>query len=387
MGKREKNMNSRERILTTLKGETPDRVPVSPFVQDEYLCWYWPEKESVDRVIDAHELAEELDFDLIAKHRKFEKPHFFQKSYPNWDLKQSESSSDGIRKTRLEIETPVKILVHEESCPESGAATAGVHAVTSKHILETAEDIEVFMEYLPALDDETMREMDETAISWRKIIGERGVLAPWGWAGVFNAACELRGIETLLMDPYDNEDLYKALMNCISDAQAMHSARLAETELECVGIQGNMANGQTVSADYFAEHVQPYEKKVIDAIHGAGAFTVYHNCGAARKLYDCYREMGITVWETVSEPPQGDNNLAEAKELLGADICLLGNLDQVEFIKTAKPDEVAERAREIMRIGKPGGRYIFSTSDFLEKNTPLDNVKAMIEAAKEEGRY
>ena len=32
-------MNSRERLLTTLRGEIPDRVPVSPFVQDEYLAY------------------------------------------------------------------------------------------------------------------------------------------------------------------------------------------------------------------------------------------------------------------------------------------------------------------------------------------------------------
>ena len=42
---------------------------------------------------------------------------------------------------------------------------------------------------------------------------------------------------------------------------------------------------------------------------------------------------------------------------------------------------------EIMDIGKPGGFYIFSTSDFLEKGTPIENVKAMIKAAKEAGQY
>ena len=68
-------------------------------------------------------------------------------------------------------------------------------------------------------------------------------------------------------------------------------------------------------------------------------------------------------------------------------MCLLGNLDQVRFLKTASPQEVAGKAREIMKIGKPGGHYIFSTSDFLEKGTPIENVKAMIKAAKEAGQY
>jgi uroporphyrinogen-III decarboxylase len=82
----------------------------------------------------------------------------------------------------------------------------------------------------------------------------------------------------------------------------------------------------------------------------------------------------MTVWETVSEPPRGDK------------ICLLGNLDQVDFLKRATPAEVAARTREVMAVGKPGGRFIFSTSDYLEKDTPRENVVAMIEAAKDTGR-
>jgi len=59
----------------------------------------------------------------------------------------------------------------------------------------------------------------------------------------------------------------------------------------------------------------------------------------------------------------------------------------VDFLKRATPKEVDTATREIVRLGKPGGRYIFSTSDYLEKGTPRENVVAMIEAAKDEGRY
>ena len=67
-------MTSRERLLTTLRGGIADRVPVAPFVQEEYLAYYYPQKAQVDRVVDAVELAHELDFDLMAKHRALELP-------------------------------------------------------------------------------------------------------------------------------------------------------------------------------------------------------------------------------------------------------------------------------------------------------------------------
>ena len=36
-------MTPRERLLTTLRGGIADRVPVAPFVQEEYLAFYYPQ--------------------------------------------------------------------------------------------------------------------------------------------------------------------------------------------------------------------------------------------------------------------------------------------------------------------------------------------------------
>jgi uroporphyrinogen-III decarboxylase len=376
-------MTPRERLLTTLRGQIPDRVPVAPFVQDEYLHVAFPDKQSVDRVADATALAEELDFDLMAKHRAFETPHFLRKSYPGWQVHQQSRTARGIRHTRTEISVPGRVLIHEEAAPEAGVASAGVHASVEKYLLAEEDDLKAFLEHVPELDHESAGLMAATADGWREIIGDRGVLAPWGWAGVYNAACQLRGIETLMLDPYDNEELFRGFMERITALMEDYNGRLAATSLDCVGIQGHMANSRTVSPGYYRSFIQQYEKRVIDAIHRGGAFTVFHNCGFASTLYDIYRELGMTVWETVSEPPQGDNSLAEVKQRLGGDLVLLGNLDQIHFLKTASPAEVEAKTRSIIEVGKPGGRYIFSTSDFLEKGTPRENVVAMLRAARE----
>jgi len=380
-------LTSRERLLLTLAGKIADRVPVSPFVQEQYLSWYYPGRAKVDRVVDAVELANELDFDLMAKHLKFLRPHFFRKSYPNWEVRTRESSDGRITHYRLEIVTPRRTLFEEEAVEEAGVATAGVMRVTTKHLLETREEVEIFLEYLPALDDAERAVMREVVAEWRRIVGNRGVVAPFGFAGVFNFAAGLRGVETLFMAPSEDEPSYREFMSRIAGAQCEYSLALAAAGADCIGIQGHMANAGTVSSAFFREFVQEYEKQVIEAIHAGGAYSIYHNCGRAKRLYPNYREMGMSLWETVSEPPAGDNQLAEAKAALGDKICLLGNLDQIHFLKTASPVEVAERARQIMVVGKPGGRYIFAASDFLETGTPRENVVAMIEAARKEASY
>ena len=362
-------------------------MPVCPFVQDEYLSYFYPQKTTVDRVFDALELAKELDFDLIAKPRTFEVPHFLRKSFPNWKLQQDRQVRDGKIFVRKTIETPKKTLTQVQVGPDVGAASSGVHLSTHEYFLKTPEDIEVFIEFLPQIDPETIAEMSEVSTQWRKALGEGGIAAPWGWCGVFNGVSEYRNIELLVMDTFDMPDMYNALMEKLSEQMAIYNAHLAPTDVECVGIQGNIANGALFGSEFFDEHIESYEKKIIDAIHAQGTFTIYHNCGAARNLYPNYKRMAFSVWETVSQSPIGDNTLEDAKTYFGDAMCLLGNLDQVHFLKTASAEQVAEKARAIIQIGKPGGHYIFSTSDFLEKDTPLENVKAMIHAAKDAGSY
>lgn len=380
-------MTPRERLRATLEGKPVDRVPVAPFVQEEYLTFYYPQKPSVDRVVDAVELANELDFDLMAKHRAMERPHFLRRSYPNWELRETRVQEDDMIRCRLEIITPDRTLTMEESGPDVGSATKGVYFMVTRPMFQEPADVEAFLKYLPPIDAAVREEMRETARRWRGIIGDRGVLAPWGFAGVFNFCATLSGLENFYVAPYEDETQYRALMDGVANAMAEHCLAMGETEIDCIGIQGHIASGVTTGSEFFREFIQPYEKRVIDAIRAGGKFSVYHNCGYARSLYPNYRELGMSVWETVAAPPRADNSLAEAKAVLGDRICLLGNLDQVDFLKRATPGEVAEQARRIVEVGKPGGRYIFSTSDFLEKSTPRENVVAMIQAAKEAGRY
>jgi hypothetical protein len=47
-------------------------------------------------------------------------------------------------------------------------------------------------------------------------------------------------------------------------------------------------------------------------------------------LYPIYGDLGMTLWETVSPPPQGDNDLAAAKAGIGDRICLLARLSLLD---------------------------------------------------------
>lgn len=205
--------------------------------------------------------------------------------------------------------------------------------------------------------------------------------------GVYNLASTYINVQDMMVDALSEEDYYEDYMNFFADLVASDHEIFVDSQFDCVGMQGNIANGGMMGPDYFEEYVLPYERKAIDVLRQGKKPIIYHNCGKARVLYPAYKKLGITVWETISEAPQGDNVLAEAKEYFKDDLILFGNFDQVHFLKEATPEEVEKRAYDLMMTGKKGGHYIFACSDYLEIGTPLENVKALLRGARAASRY
>lgn len=379
-------MTPRERLLCLLGGGTPDRVPISPFVQEEYLSWHF-DKKDCDRLVDAVRLAEELEFDVITRQYLTAIPYFMGVSKPNWEVDRKEEVRDGNFYRTTVIKTPDRELRQVEGAPYNEKILSGIHFSTVEYLIKDADDFAAFRKYLPAMDARDRTAIIEAGRFARKTVGTRGVTCPWAIGGVYNLASTYIDVQNMLMDALTEEDYYAEYMGLFARLTRESYEAFAESEFDCVGVQGNIANGAIMNGDFFSEHVLPYERDTMAILRQAGKPVIYHNCGNARPLYSCYRELGITVWETVSPSPQGDNDLREAKAFFGDGLILSGNFDQVRFLKEATPEQVEHAAAELMELGKQGGHYIFACSDYLETGTPLENVRALLRGARSRANY
>lgn len=87
------------------------------------------------------------------------------------------------------------------------------------------------------------------------------------------------------------------------------------------------------------------------------------------------------VFETLSPPPQGDlDNLAETRRRLPSSICTKGNLD-LGLLREGTPDQVADATLDILAATR-GYRHMVGTADSVLPSTPIENIKAMVAAAK-----
>jgi uroporphyrinogen-III decarboxylase len=78
-------------------------------------------------------------------------------------------------------------------------------------------------------------------------------------------------------------------------------------------------------------------------------------------------------------------DMTDAKKILGPCCCISGNVPS-SLMVTGGLKEVKEYCRKVIELCAPGGGYILAGGAHVDQENP-DNLRAMIEAAKEYGSY
>ncbi|HCE44620.1 MAG TPA: hypothetical protein DET40_13830 [Lentisphaeria bacterium] len=153
----------------------------------------------------------------------------------------------------------------------------------------------------------------------------------------------------------------------------------------CVGGSGTLVY-QTV--EIFRDYALPALKRGIELATAAGIPTHVHSCGPEKELVRIMaEETTLTVIDPLEIPPMGDCDLKELKKLYGKKLTLKGNLHTTEVMLRGNVDDVVRASRKAIDDGAEGGRFILSTGDQCGRDTPFENLEAMVETARTYGKY
>jgi uroporphyrinogen-III decarboxylase len=193
----------------------------------------------------------------------------------------------------------------------------------------------------------------------------------------------LRGTKGIMMDMYRQPDKLLKAMDVIADMtidSAISSAN-ATRGLMAVFPLHKGADGW-MSDKQFETFYWPSLKKVIHALINEGILVYL----AAEGSYN-------TRLESVNEFPRGavtwqfeKTDMARAKKILGDKCCISGNVPP-SLLVTGTPRDVKEYSRKLIEDCGKGGGYILASGSFDVDEAKLNNLRAMIEAAKEYGVY
>lgn len=373
-------MTARQLLLDTFHGKKTQRVPVAPFIYNNLANEYHG-GASQDPIADCAALYRRFGFDILL--RNYIMTDYLDESFVSCDdwrvektIKQAVLGWNEI----CTITTPERVLRQVKSYRKV-SENETVEA-TTEYFIKEEEDFRQFERYQPPYP-----KFDCSKIGYaRTLVGEDGLVGTW-IHGAFNMVGLHRKLDDLLMDPYEEADLYRDMIEYFGGRVMSLVPQLIEAGCDFLSVSGNMASGSMAGPKMFEQFVMPYEMRLIDAIHQAGGKMIYHNCGDARFLLPLYGRMGIDMYESLTEAPFGDTVLQDALEQIPLPTVLSGGVDQIQFLKTASPEQVYARVREVLTLAKQRGGFILAASDYIVEDTPPENLQAFSDAAHEFGSY
>jgi uroporphyrinogen-III decarboxylase len=390
-------MTSRERFLNIIRGEMPDRVPVTLFICDggHFLNQLHPEIDPWDherQQLKVIEVQKQFGADVFVRMLYgVNDPLFIHMGGVNvnvqtadWEVRTEELRHGETRVQRSVVRTPGGTLTQDFSIYEVRPGTF-VFACTKKPV-ECEADLDLAIRYEPRMPECWRQQVKERVARIRAALGDAGILGTWTPHGPFNNASLLIDLDTLYSLFRVDYPFYEKLMNFAMERILDYTAAIddAGPDVHCVG--GNVPGGFLGRANY-ERYILPFERKYIEFVQRNGRPAMYHNCGQVMALVESYKQLGVRMVEPFSPPPLGDADLAKVKAAVGNAYAILSGIDQVNVLQGGTVEQVRRATRETIQAGKPGGGFILQPVDFLEYGTPEENVEAYVREALEHAWY
>lgn len=361
-------MTSKERMLTALDRKRPDRLPVTihqwqPYHLNTYMNGMSDIEANKFCGLDASiTVYEEVPVESN-----------------NWKIQSYREQKTGYYVTHYTIETPEGTLTTSEG---SSPMTTWV----MEHLIKREEDIQLLRKYRPvpginrALVQKTYDALGDDGILRTFIYGKQG--------GCWQDACELFGVENMIMATYDDPEWVKEFMEVLLGQKLEYIEKnLPGLPFDLVETGGGAASNTVISPFIYEEFCLPYDRRMHDALHRLDFKTVYHTCGGMTKIANLIVNNHCDASETLSPHRMGgDIKTAEDARKLYEDmhpyVALIGGMDQINLLERGTVDQIGS---EVLRLfdtyGQDGGYLMSACDHFFE--APPENLKIFAQVAKE----
>ena len=220
-----------------------------------------------------------------------------------------------------------------------------------------------------ALKSERMRDRIDALREMARL--SEGAHSIMGWVeGPAAEAANLRGVGTFLMDLMDDEAFCAELMDLCVQVGVEFARAQVEAGADTIGI-GDAIVSQ-LSPALYERLIQPRERRLVEAIHAAGARVRLHICGDTTHLLPGMAGLGADIIDLDHMV-----DMAAARRVLGGRVVLAGNIDPILVRRSREPQEIHEAMlRTYEAVGNP---YMVTAGCEIPSGTPPENLRALCE--------
>ena len=338
-------MTSRERVLTALRHEAPDRVPRD----------FWAEEPAWNRLLahvgyaDKERLLRQLEIDLR---------HLDALGTAERPL------GDGVFQNfwgERYVYQPTPWGPMREDIP--GALVSA----------ESFLDLEAF-------DWPTPDARDYSALRQQASQHEEFALV-YGFADVWQRPALVRGWEGMFLDMATYPERVHFLCRKFADYYREDYTRAAEVtggriDLYLLISDLGSQHGPLMSLAMFRQFVAPYLGQMARHIHRLGGRVLFHSCGAVGPFIPDLIELGVDVLDPI-QPVTPDMSPERLKAKYGSRLSFHGGIDMQKLLPFGTPAQVQAEARRYCKVLGDSGGYILGPAHFFQPDVPPENVLAV----------
>jgi uroporphyrinogen decarboxylase len=384
------SMISRQRLLTTLNHQEPDRVPldlgasqVTGIQSQVYIglrqrLGLPPQDVTICDTIQGLALP---DDDLVA-HLGVDVRGLFPLNSHNWNITEQAEGAYWIYHDEWGI-------THRRPYPD-GLYYSILQEPLNRSDL-TAADIQnhTWPDFTVTWRIEGLREQAE---KYRAAGYAVSLKDPF--AGIFEMAQRIVGMENLLLMMAMDAPLAGVLFDKLTELKLDFWEMALPPLVDLVDVIthaddfGSQAS-QIISPRMFRKQIKPRWQLVFDCIKALApnAYRFFHSCGNVRPLIPDFIELGVQILNPVHVRAAGMEPVALKRDFGDVLTFWGGGVDTQDVLPYGTPQQVKDDVRQNIEALAPGGGYVFNTVHNIQADVPLENVLAMYEALREFGSY
>jgi len=142
----------------------------------------------------------------------------------------------------------------------------------------------------------------------------------------------------------------------------------------------SLAGPSVVSPSIYRKYAYPFESKIVEELKKRNIIISTHICGNVDAIIRDFISTDAQIIEIDEK-----TNFEKAKNLSNGRCCILGQVSP-RILSTGTISEVERETIKTMNIGKKGYGFILGAGCAIPGNTPVNNIKKMVEIGRKLGR-
>ncbi|MDP2337034.1 MAG: uroporphyrinogen decarboxylase family protein [Bacteroidota bacterium] len=194
----------------------------------------------------------------------------------------------------------------------------------------------------------------------------------------FSLASMMRGAQNWMLDlMIETDEQLELLLEYCTDASSQFIKLMAQTGCDMVSNGDSPAGPEMISPEMYLKYAMPYEKKIVEVAHHAGVAYTLHICGNTEVILDHMLLTGADAFELDYK-----TDISKIYNTLSDRTALIGNIDPSGVLALGTVDSVQKKTLELLTVYQNSSRFILNAGCAIPPNTPSENLKMMIETAR-----